>query len=41
MSFDQVIEYDKRNVFVKNHAKNEAGWLVKDLFLFLKKLYMG
>ena len=37
MKFDQLIEYDAKNVFFKNHAENEAGKLVPDLFLFFKK----
>ena len=37
MKFGQSIEYNRRNFFFKNHAKNEAGRLVPELFLFLKK----
>ena len=37
MKFGQLIEYNKRNIFFNNHAENEAGRLVPDLFLFLKK----
>ena len=37
MKFGQLMEIDKKNIFLKNHAKNEAGRLVPDLFLFLKK----
>ena len=37
MKFGQLIEY-KRNIFFKIHAENEAGRLVPDLFLFLKKV---
>ena len=33
MKFDQLIEYYVRNIFFENHAKNEAGRLVPDLFL--------
>ena len=40
MKFGQRIEYKKRNIFLKNYAENEAGRLVPDLFLFLKKLNM-
>ena len=36
MKFGQVIEYNKREVFL-HHAENEAWRLVPDLFLFLKK----
>ena len=34
MEFGQLIEYNKRNFFFKNYAKNEARKLVHDLFLF-------
>ena len=34
MKFGQVIEYNKRNIFVNNHAKNEVDRLVPDLFCF-------
>ena len=37
MKFGQVIECNKRNIFFKNHAENEAERLVLDLFLFFKK----
>ena len=37
MKFGQLIEYNKRNIFFKNHAKNEKEGLVPDLFLFFKK----
>ena len=41
MKFGQLIEYDKRNIFLqkscRNHAENETGRLVPDLFLFFKK----
>ena len=34
-----VIEYNNRNIFLKNHAE-EAGRIVPDLFLFfIKALY--
>ena len=36
MKFGQLIEYNKREVFL-HHAENEAWRLVPDLFLFLKK----
>ena len=36
MKLGQLIEYNKR-FFFKNYAENEAGRLVLDLFLFLKK----
>ena len=42
MKFGQIIEYDKRYIYIftrdtflfKNHAENEAGRLVPDLLLF-------
>ena len=37
MKFGQSIEYTKVNIFLKNHAQNEAERLVPDLFLFFKK----
>ena len=37
MKFGQVIVYNKRKVFFKNHAENKAGRLVPDHFLFFKK----
>ena len=37
MKFGQLIEYDRRNIFSKNYAENEAGRVVPDLFLFFKK----
>ena len=37
MKFGQVIEYNKGNIFFKNHAENEAERLVQVLFLFFKK----
>ena len=37
MKFSQLIEYNKRNIFFKNHAENEAGMLVPDPFLFFRK----
>ena len=41
MKFGQLIEYNMGNVFFfKNHAENEAGRLVPNLFMFLRKLYM-
>ena len=40
MKFGQLIEYNKRNIFFKNYAENEAKKLVPDLFLFFKKLNM-
>ena len=41
MKQHQLIEYNKI-FFFKNHAENEAGWLVPDLFLLFKRaLYEG
>ena len=37
MKFSQLLEYNKRNFFFKNHAQNDVGRLVPDLFLFFKK----
>ena len=37
MKLGQLLEYNKKNIFFKNYAKNEAGRLVPDLFLFFKK----
>ena len=37
MKFGQLIEYNKRNIFLENYAENEAGRLVPDLPLFFKK----
>ena len=37
MKFGQLIEYNKRNIFFKNHLENGAWRLVLDLFLFKKK----
>ena len=36
MKLGQVIEYIKRNIFLKNYAEDKAGRLVPDL-LFPKK----
>ena len=37
MKFGQLIEYNKRNIFLKNYVENEAGRLVSDSFLFFEK----
>ena len=34
MKFGQVIEYNQRKIFPKNHAENKAARLVPDLFVF-------
>ena len=41
MKFVQLIEYNNRNIFFENHAYNEAGILVSDLFLFFEKFLMS
>ena len=43
MKFGQLLEYNNRNVFFKNHAENEAKRIFPDFFFFFlkkKKLYM-
>ena len=37
MKFDQLIEYNAKNILFNTHAENEAWKLVPDLFLFSKK----
>ena len=37
MKFGQIIEYNKINIFLKNHAENEAERLVPDLSLSVIK----
>ena len=38
MKFGQLLEYNNRNVFFKNHAENEARRIFPDFFfLFFKK----
>ena len=37
MKFGQLIEHPREIFFFKNYAENEAGKLVPDGFLFLKK----
>ena len=40
MKFGQLIEYPRRNNFLKNYAENEAGELVPVHFsIFKKALY--
>ena len=39
MEFGQSIKHNKKKIFLKNPAQNEAERPVTDLFLFLKKLY--
>ena len=31
IKFGQAMEYNKKNIFFKNHAENEAGRLVLDI----------
>ena len=33
--FGQLIEYNKRNIFLENYAEYETRRLIPDLFLFL------
>ena len=35
MKVGQLIEYDKRNIFLQNQTENEAGGLVTDFSSFL------
>ena len=35
MKFGWLIEYE-RNIFLQNHAENEAGRLLPDFFIFFK-----
>ena len=37
MKLGQLIEYNKRNNFLKNYTESEAERLVPDLFLFFEK----
>ena len=37
MKFSQLIEHNKRNIFLQSYAENEVGRLVPDLFLFFEK----
>ena len=41
MKFGQLIEYNRRNIFLQNYSENEAGWLVPDLFLSFEKAWYG
>ena len=40
MKFGQVLAYNKKKIFFKNHAENKAVRPVPDLFFFLKILYL-
>ena len=37
MKFGQLIEHNKRNIFLRNHAEREVERLVPDFFLLFKK----
>ena len=37
MKFGQLIKYNNRNIFLKNHTQNEAVTVAPDHFLFFKK----
>ena len=37
MKLGELIKCNVRNIFFKNHAENEAGKIILDLFLFFKK----
>ena len=37
MKLGQLLEYNKKNIFLQNYTENGAGGLVSDLFLFFKK----
>ena len=39
MKFGQLIEYNMRNIFLKNHAENVAGVLASDFSLCFKKAF--
>ena len=36
MKLVQLIEYNKRNIILKNYAENETGRIVPDIFIFFK-----
>ena len=39
MKFGQVIQYNKRNIFIEISAGNEGGRLVRDFFCLFKKVW--
>ena len=39
MKFDQVIGYNKKKIFLKNHAENEAERVLPDPFLIFLKSF--
>ena len=40
VEFDQLIEYNIRNISLQKSEETEAGRLVLDVFLLFKKRYM-
>ena len=38
MKLGQIVEFNVRIFFFKNHTENEAGRLFRDLFLFFKEV---
>ena len=40
MKFCQLIEYNKRDIFIRNYTKNMGERLVLDLFLSFKKSFI-
>ena len=40
MKFGQLIEHNKRNIFLQKSSEKEFGKLFPDYFLFFKKLYI-
>ena len=38
IKFNQLVEYNMRNIFLTNHEKIGAGRLVLDLILFFEKV---
>ena len=40
MQFGQLIEHNKRNIFLQSHAENEAGRLFPNFFFDLKPSVM-
>ena len=41
MKFNQLIQYNVRNIFLKDHTENDTVRLVPDLFLFFKKALLN
>ena len=41
MKLSQLIEYNRRSIFLKKHAENKARRLVLDLFIISKKTCMS